>query len=107
MHMGVEIGAAFRVGIEREIDSLALTCGAATAVRNQSISCAVTSFGVLAGATTPNQTSVSKPGKPDSATVGKSGSGSICCAAMVAKARALPAVICWPISDQLSTAAVM
>ena len=87
--------------------SFALTCGASTASRNQSISCETVSFGVFAGATRPNHTSVSKSGKPDSETVGSSGIGSIRCNAMVASARALPATTCSPTSDQFNTAAVM
>jgi len=37
-----------------------LTGGASSAALNQSMSCDTASFGVFAGATSPNQTSVSK-----------------------------------------------
>lgn len=54
----------------------------------------MTGFGVPAGAARPNHDCTSKPGKPDSATVGTSGSSGERCALVMAMARNRPACTC-------------
>src|SRR5262249_41703697 len=51
-----------------------LTSGSFSAFCRAADSVSITGFGVPLGAHMPNQTVISKPGKPDSAAVGKSGS---------------------------------
>ena len=60
---------------------------------NHAPSCEIASPGVFAGATRPNQMSASKSLKPNSATVGTFGIGSIRAAEAVASARSFPVVI--------------
>ncbi len=59
----------------RPRDSIcSLTFGSRNALTNSVLSFAMTSLGVAAGANMPNQASTSNPGKPDSFSVGTSGS---------------------------------
>jgi len=53
--------------------SLVLTSSAAIARRSSALSRSTMAVGVPAGATMPNQPATSKPGRPDSATLGMSG----------------------------------
>ena len=57
-----------------------------------------TAAGVPAGAKTPYQVLTSKPLKPDSATVGTSGSEELRLAEVTASGRSLPALI-WPMAE--------
>src|SRR5262245_32615453 len=60
-----------------EAASLDLTSGSLSASSGALDDLSITGFGVSFGAYMPNQTVISKPGKPDSAAVGKSGATAI------------------------------
>src|SRR5258708_1441323 len=61
---------------------------------NSALSFTMKACGVPAGATTPNHTDTSKPGTPDSATVGRSWTKGERCLLDTASARNLPAFTC-------------
>ena len=69
------------------------------------LSLAITSGGVPLGTRMPSQPLASKPGKPDSATVGTSGNAGLRVADVTARPRTLPPWMCG-MPDAIDSAAI-
>src|SRR5262249_8119034 len=92
--VGRKLGAAARIRIKRLSRQLGLDLRRLDRATEEAHELGDDRRWVFAGATKPNHTSASKPGKPDSAMVGSSGKGSIRRTEGTAIARSDPASSC-------------
>jgi hypothetical protein len=90
------------IGSMPRLEKRSFRSGRAIVLAVSLLSLAMTSGGVPAGAISPYQTYKSKPGNPDSATVGNFGSSADLAAVLTARYLSFPACTCGPVVGHAS-----